>query len=124
MTPGREVIVRPLEDYVRMVEALRVSAARRRVDLDAVAERCRNLKLVHAADRSRLETLATCAFIREADNVLFMGPPGVGKSHLAVALGVKAIKNGFSTTHFVLDDLMHVLKGEAAIPPRRLEARR
>lgn len=44
----------------------------------------------------------------------FRGPPGVGKSHLAVALGVKASKNGFSTTHFLLDDLMHVLKGDAA----------
>lgn len=75
-------------------------------------------------DRSKLETLATCAFEREADNVLFMGPPGVGKSHLAVALGVKAIKNGFSTTHFLFDDLMHVLKGDAAVPPRRLKARR
>ena len=53
----------------------------------------------------------------------FMGPPGVGKSHLAVALGVKAVKNGFSTTHFVLDNLKHVLKGDAAIAPRRLKAR-
>jgi DNA replication protein DnaC len=58
-------------------------------------------------DRGKLETLSTCAFIRARENVLFLGPPGVGKSHLAVALGVKAIKNGFSTTHFVLDDLMH-----------------
>ena len=71
-----------------------------------------------------LETLATCAIVREADNVPFMGPPGVGKSHLAVALGVKAIKNGFSTTHFLLDDRMHVLKGDAAVPPRRLKATR
>ena len=62
--------------------------------------------------------------MREADNVLFMGPPGVGTSHLAVALGVKAIKNGFSTTHFLLDDLVHVLKGDAAVPPRRLKAKR
>lgn len=72
----------------------------------------------------KLETLATCAVVHEADNVLFMGPPGVGKSHLAVTLGVKAIENGFSTTHFLLDDLMHVLKGDAAVPPRRLKAKR
>ena len=75
-------------------------------------------------DRSKLEALATCAYLRERENVLFLGPPGVGKSHLAVALGVKAVKNGFSTTHFVLDDLMHQLKSDAAIPPTRLKAKR
>lgn len=75
-------------------------------------------------DRSKLEALATCAFLRERENVLFLGPPGVGKSHLAVALGVKAVKNGFSVTHFVLDDLMHQLKSDAAIPPTRLKAKR
>ncbi len=74
-------------------------------------------------DRSTTDTLATCAYVRATENVLFMRPPGVGKSHLAIVLGVKAI-NGFATTHFVLDDLMHVLKGDAAIPPRRLKARR
>jgi DNA replication protein DnaC len=76
------------------------------------------------ADRSRLEALATCAYLRQRENVLFLGPPGVGKSHLAVALGVKAVKNGFSVTHFVLDDLMHALKADAAIPPARLKAKR
>jgi len=75
-------------------------------------------------DRSKLEALATCAYIRGHENVLFLGPPGVGKSHLAVALGVKAVKNGFSTTHFVLDDLMHQLRADAAIPPTRLKAKR
>jgi DNA replication protein DnaC len=76
------------------------------------------------ADRTKLEALATCAFIRATENVLFMGPPGVGKSHLAVSLGVKAIKNGFSVQHYLLDDLMHVLKGDAAIPPCRLRSKR
>jgi DNA replication protein DnaC len=75
-------------------------------------------------DRRQLDTLATCSYVREKTNVLFLGPPGVGKSHLAAALGVKAIKNGFSVAHFVLDDLMHVLKADAAIPPARLRAKR
>lgn len=75
-------------------------------------------------DRRQIETLATCSFVREKVNVLFLGPPGVGKSHWAAALGVKAIKNGFSVAHFVLDDLMHVLKADAAIPPARLRAKR
>ncbi|MGH8543560.1 MAG: IS21-like element helper ATPase IstB, partial [Gammaproteobacteria bacterium] len=75
-------------------------------------------------DRSTLEALATCAYLRQRDNVLFLGPPGVGKSHLATALGVKAIKNGFSVTHCLLDDLMHALKQDAAVPPARLRAKR
>jgi putative transposase len=37
---------------------------------------------------------------------------------------VKAIKNGFSVTHFVLSDLMYVLRGDAAVPPARLRAKR
>lgn len=76
------------------------------------------------ADRQKLEMLSTCAYVRSRENVLFLGPPGVGKSHLAVALGVKAVKNGFSVTHFVLDDLMHALKADAAVPPARLKAKR
>lgn len=76
------------------------------------------------ADRQKLEMLSTCAYVRSRENVLFLGPPGVGKSHLAVALGVKAVKNGFSVTHFALDDLMHALKADAAVPPARLKAKR
>jgi DNA replication protein DnaC len=76
------------------------------------------------ADRQKLEMLSTCAFIRARENVLFLGPPGVGKSHLAAALGVKAVKNGFSVTHFSLDDLMHALRADAAVPPARLKAKR
>ena len=45
-------------------------------------------------ERRQIETLATCSYVREKVNVLFLGPPGVGKSHLATALGVKATKNG------------------------------
>ena len=75
-------------------------------------------------DRRQIETLATFSDLREKTNVLFLGPPGVGKSHLAAALGVRAIKNGCSVTHFVLDDLMHALRADAAVPPARLRAKR
>ena len=71
------------------------------------------------ADRAKIEELATCAFARRAENVLFLGPPGVGKSHLAVALGVKAIKNGFRVHHYVLDELIRVLQAEETTPYQR-----
>lgn len=76
------------------------------------------------ADRQLLELLGTCGFVRERKNVLFLGPPGVGKSHLAAALGIRAIKNGFRTTHYSFDELIEVLRADDASPPARIRGRR
>jgi DNA replication protein DnaC len=46
-------------------------------------------------NRQQIYELGTCRFIREAKDVLWLGPPGVGKSFLAQALGYQAIKSGF-----------------------------
>jgi DNA replication protein DnaC len=44
-----------------------------------------------------IHELATGRFLADADNVLLLGPPGVGKTHLAVALGLKACALGYRT---------------------------
>jgi DNA replication protein DnaC len=77
-----------------------------------------------AIERSRIDTLATCAFIRAAETVLIQGPPGVGKSHLAVGLGVKAVEHGFSAQFYRFDELKLALKGDAHLPPARLRRRK
>lgn len=41
--------------------------------------------------------LATCSFIERGENVVFLGPPGTGKTHLSVALGLKAIQKRYRT---------------------------
>jgi DNA replication protein DnaC len=46
-------------------------------------------------DKKQVQTLATSHYIEHGDNVLVLGPPGVGKTHLAVALGLKAIEAGY-----------------------------
>jgi DNA replication protein DnaC len=48
------------------------------------------------APRQLVEHLATSTFIGKADNVVLLGPPGVGKTHLAIALGIKACHHGYS----------------------------
>jgi DNA replication protein DnaC len=46
-------------------------------------------------DKKQVMQLASCHFIEHGDNVLVLGPPGVGKTHLSVALGLKAIAAGY-----------------------------
>jgi DNA replication protein DnaC len=77
-----------------------------------------------AIERSRIETLATGAWIRGKETVLLQGPPGVGKTHLAVSLGVKAVQLGFSAQYYRFDELMTALKGDADMPPARLRRRK
>jgi DNA replication protein DnaC len=71
--------------------------------------------------------LATCRFVRERRDVLFLGPPGVGKSFLAQAIGYQAIKCGFAVLYRsifdVIRDFLHdeALGGEEKIMTRYLK---
>ncbi len=77
-----------------------------------------------SVERSRIETLATCAWVRGKETLLIQGPPGVGKTHLCVALGVRAIENGFSVTFYRLEELLAALRADAECPPARLRRRK
>jgi len=57
-------------------------------------------------DRNRILTLAQLDFIDRHEAVHLLGPPGTGKSHLAVALGVEAVKAGRSVYFSTLADLI------------------
>ena len=57
-------------------------------------------------DRSRILTLAQLEFIDRNEVVHVLGPPGTGKSHLAVALGVEAVKAGRSVYFSTLADII------------------
>ena len=60
-------------------------------------------------NRSLVFDLATAAFINKREDVLFLGPGGTGKSHLAQAIGQAAIHQGYKVmyreTHVLLDEL-------------------
>jgi DNA replication protein DnaC len=50
-----------------------------------------------SVDRKKVQELATSRFIEHGDNVVFLGPPGTGKTHLAIGLGLKAVQQGYRT---------------------------
>ncbi|MFI5323927.1 MAG: IS21-like element helper ATPase IstB [Thermodesulfobacteriota bacterium] len=59
--------------------------------------------------RKQIMDLATCLFIREQRDVLFTGPPGVGKSHLAQAIGRQAAKIGHNVLYRSIFDTVDEL---------------
>src|SRR5580658_7651588 len=64
--------------------------------------------------KKEIYDLAACKFIREAKDVLFLGPPGVGKTHLAQAIGYEAIRQNFHVLYRSIFDLVRdYMKDEA-----------
>ena len=55
-----------------------------------------NLDHLPSLRRDILAHLATGTFVAKAENVILLGPPGIGKTHLAIGLGVKAAHAGYS----------------------------
>ena len=61
-------------------------------------------------DKRQIDELATMRFLENGENVVFLGPPGVGKTHLASALGLVAAQHRFSTYYVNCHQLIEQLK--------------
>ncbi len=61
-------------------------------------------------DRKVVRELAGLSFVERAENVILLGPPGVGKTHLAISLGVKACEAGHRVLFLTMEELLTRLK--------------
>ena len=58
------------------------------------------------APRAQIQELAALTFIERAENIVLLGPSGVGKSHIAIALAYRAVMAGIKTRFITAADLM------------------
>ncbi|MHB8397098.1 MAG: IS21-like element helper ATPase IstB [Thermoplasmataceae archaeon] len=63
-------------------------------------------------DRSVINDLMTLRFIHNRENVVFLGPPGVGKTHLSVAIGMHALQSDISVYYVSAVKLVQALRKE------------
>ncbi|MGB4443152.1 MAG: IS21-like element helper ATPase IstB [Dethiobacteria bacterium] len=72
-----------------------------------------------SVSQQTVRDLATLDFIENRENLILLGPPGVGKSHLAIALGVEAVNAGYNTLFTTMDDLaskMYASLADGSLP--------
>ncbi|MBI5133655.1 MAG: ATP-binding protein, partial [Thaumarchaeota archaeon] len=69
-----------------------------------------DLSFQPSIDKTTINNLATLKFVHTTENVVFLGPPGVGKTHLAIALGIMAVKSNLNVYFTTAADLIEDLK--------------
>jgi DNA replication protein DnaC len=60
--------------------------------------------------KEQLDTLQRLEWLDKAFNLVLIGPPGTGKTHLALAIGNKAVREGYKVFFASMDTLTHILK--------------
>lgn len=68
-----------------------------------------NFSYQPSINKQAIYNLGTCEFIRKKENLALVGPPGTGKTHLAIAIGIKAVLQDYSVLFTTLNDMLEDL---------------
>ena len=78
-------------------EAVRLKCKARKNSLISKHSTACDFSYQTSLNQGQIKDLSKCRWVSHGENLIFLGPPGVGKTHLAVALGIEAIKQGYRT---------------------------
>jgi DNA replication protein DnaC len=69
-----------------------------------------NLCEQQSISERQLNQLKELIWLEQGYNIIFLGPPGVGKTHISLGIGIEAINNGYKVRFSTMADLVHLLK--------------
>jgi DNA replication protein DnaC len=106
-----DAIEQLLGAHIQLRNARRLQTATRSARLPAVKTLADfDFSFQPSVKREQIESLHTLGFIERKENVVLLGPPGVGKTHLALSLAVAAAEHGRRVYFTTLADLLHSLE--------------
>lgn len=65
-------------------------------------------------DKKQINTLTTCQFIEKAKNIVFIGKPGTGKTHLSLSIGIKGLQKGYKVLFTSVGEMLKNLHSSKA----------
>ncbi|MGM0642127.1 MAG: IS21-like element helper ATPase IstB [Thermotogota bacterium] len=83
-----------------------------------------NFNFQESINEKEINQLLDFEWLEQAFNLIFLGPPGVGKTHLANGIGLKAVNKGYKVKFIDMDQLIKVLKTNEVVKKSRLELKK
>ena len=71
-----------------------------------------NLSEQQSLSERQMNQLKELTWLEQGYNIIFLGPPGVGKTHISIGIGMEAISNGYKVRFISMADLIHILKAQ------------
>lgn len=83
-----------------------------------------DLKEQPSISERQLRQLRELSWLEESFNLIFLGPPGVGKTHIAIGLGLEAIQKGYRVSFISMGELIPLLKTEEYLRKSQLQMKK